>query len=71
LALYLLIHHRVTLVRQPQVTLAKKLLDSFGIGRDAKARGLRDLERAGLIEVERAKGRTALVSLRNAASIGG
>ena len=63
LALFLAIHHRTALTGQSTVTLPRSLLAELGIGRDAKARGLRDLEAAGLVHVERARGHTARVGL--------
>lgn len=63
LALFLAVHHRTALSGKPMVTLPKRLLTELGVHRDAKARGLRELESAGLVRVERSRGRTALVGL--------
>jgi len=63
LALFLAIHHRTALCRESSVTLPRGFLAELGIDRDAKARGLRNLEAAGLVRIERARGHTARVSL--------
>jgi len=63
LALYLAVHHQTALAGKQQVTLPSGLLVEMGINRDAKARGLRHLENAGLIRVERVRGRSVRVSL--------
>jgi len=68
LALYLAVHHQTALTGKPMVTLPSGLLDEMGIGRDAKARGLRHLENAGLVVVERLRGRSARVGLSVAAA---
>ena len=63
LALYLAVHHQTALTGKQVVTLPSSLLVEMGINRDAKARGLRHLESAGLIRVERVQGRSVRVSL--------
>ncbi len=63
LALLLLIHHRTAVTGEPMASVPARLLAEFGIGRDAKARGLRELEAAGLVRVRRERGRTARVGL--------
>jgi DNA-binding transcriptional ArsR family regulator len=63
LALFLAIHHQTQLAGKTAVTLPSGLLTQLGIGKDAKSRGLRQLEDAGLVRVERSKGRTARMSL--------
>src|SRR3712207_4305424 len=63
LALYLAVHHRSDLKGQSTVTLPASLLQQFGIDRDAKARGLRALENAALIQVERNGRRAARIAL--------
>jgi hypothetical protein len=63
LALFLAAHHQTALTRRTMVTLPSGLLTELGISRDAKARGLRQLEDAGLIRVERSIGRAARVGL--------
>ena len=65
LALLLAIHHRTALTGKAIVTLPASLLNELGISRDAKARGFKVLEQAGLIEVIRSKGCTAKVRLTN------
>jgi hypothetical protein len=59
LALFLAIRHRIDLTRDASVTLPSGLLAQFWISRDAKARGLKQLEQAGLIRVTRSSGRAA------------
>jgi hypothetical protein len=63
LALFLVIHHQMALTGKPVVTLPKTLLTDFGIGKDAKSRGLRQLENSGLIRVQRSKGRSARITI--------
>jgi hypothetical protein len=64
LALLLAVHHQTALTGKALVTLPRSLLVMLGIGKDAKARALRELEQAGLVTVERATGRAARVRLR-------
>jgi hypothetical protein len=64
LALYLAVHHQTTLTGKALVTLPSNLLTELGISRDAKARGLRHLEQAHLIQIERSCGRSVRVSLQ-------
>jgi hypothetical protein len=54
--LLLLIHHQMALSGRRVVTLPNRLLAKFGMNRWAKARGIKQLEAAGFIQVERAKG---------------
>jgi DNA-binding transcriptional MocR family regulator len=54
LALFLALHHQTTLTGKAMVTSPRSLLAMLGIGKDAKARALRQLEQAGLVTVERA-----------------
>jgi len=63
LALYLAVHHQTALTGKALVTLPSALLDELGISRDAKARGLRRLQQARLIEIERSCGRSVRVGL--------
>ena len=63
LALFLAIRHRMDLTGKPMVTLPRSLLDELGVSKDAKSRGLRLLEGAELIIVDRSKGRAASVGL--------
>jgi hypothetical protein len=64
LALFLAVHHQSALTGKPAVTLPARLLADLGISRDAKARGLRHLEQAGLVSVVRSRGRAARIQLR-------
>ena len=64
LALFLAVRHQADLTGQPVVTVPTRLLAEFGISRSTKARCLKSLEDAGLIEVERSKGRAARIQLR-------
>jgi DNA-binding MarR family transcriptional regulator len=63
LAVFLAIHHRVALTRNPEVTLPKRLLAELGVTRDGKARALHALEAAGLARVERQHGRSPKIRL--------
>ncbi len=63
LHLYLAIRHRCDLRREQTVTLPSPYLKSWGVGKDAKQRGLTELEQAGLIVVERRTGRPSVVTL--------
>ena len=47
------------------LVLSAKRCEVFGLGRKAVQRGLRDLERIGLIRMVRAKGRAPLVDILN------
>jgi hypothetical protein len=64
LALFLAVHHQTALTGKPSVTLPARLLESLGISRGAKSRGLQLLEQAGLVSVARSKGRAARIQLR-------
>lgn len=63
LSVYLAVHHQTALTRREQVTLPKGLLTQLGVSRDAKARALTELQNAGLIQVERRRGKSSLVTL--------
>lgn len=63
LAVWCLLQHRMRLTRQAEVTLPNSLLESAGIDRNAKARALRDLEAAGLVQVSRLPGQSPRVAL--------
>lgn len=63
LALLLAVHHRQAYTAEEAVTLPTGFLAEFGIGKNAKQRGLKRLEEAKLINVKRAMGHTALVEL--------
>jgi hypothetical protein len=65
LAVYLCIRHRCDMTGRSTITLPASLLADFGIRRDTKARALRDLETAGLIDVARAPGRSAGITLKH------
>ena len=54
LALFLAVRHQTDLTSQPIITLPARLLTQLGISRSAKARCLKSLEQAGLVEVEQA-----------------
>jgi DNA-binding MarR family transcriptional regulator len=71
LALFLAIRHQTDLTGKPSITLPAKLLTDLGVSRGAKARGLRSLEKAGLITVVRSKGRTARIHLATITNKGG
>jgi len=61
LALFLAIHHQTDLTGKPIVNLPAKLLVDLGVSRDAKARGLKALEQAGLVHVSRSRGKAARI----------
>jgi hypothetical protein len=63
LLVWLLIHHRVRMTRQPEITLPSGLLASVGVDPRAKARALIALEHAGLVRVRQSPGMTARISL--------
>jgi hypothetical protein len=63
LAVWLFVQYRVRVTRKPEITLPNGRLVAAGIDRNAKARALRDLERAGLITVRREVGQTPRISL--------
>ena len=63
LAVFLAIHHRQALTRNPVVTLPKRLLAELGVTKDSKARALHALENAGLVNVERRHGRTPTITI--------
>ena len=64
LALFLAVRHQTDLTSKPIITLPAGLLAQLGISRSAKARCLKSLEQAGLVDVERSKGRAARIQLR-------
>jgi hypothetical protein len=63
LAVFLAIHHRVALTRNPFVTLPRRLLVDLGVDKDGKARALQALESAHLVRVERQRGRQPKITL--------
>ncbi len=69
LALFLAIHHQTALTGKPIVTLPAKLLTELGVNRDAKARGLKALERAGLVHVSQSRGKAARIQLATTGGI--
>lgn len=69
LAVFLAVHHQVTISRKRTVTLPKALLAELGIDKDAKARAIRLLEEAGLLLVQRVPGTGVRVSLSTSANV--
>ena len=65
LAVYLAVHHRISLTQQPTTTLPRALLQQLGVSKDVKSRALRKLELVGVIRVERVRGRSTRVGLAN------
>ena len=63
LPVLLAIVHCLALTGRPWVSLPASVMADFRFGRTVKARALVELERAGLIQVNRRPGRPALVSL--------
>lgn len=63
LSVYLATHHQSALTRCDKVTLPKGLLSQLGVSRDAKSRALKELARAGLIQIEPVKGKSTRVRL--------
>jgi DNA-binding transcriptional ArsR family regulator len=63
LAVYLAIRHRIDLTRSAAVKLPARLMFELGVGKDAKARALRQLETAGLVTVERKRGRSPVITI--------
>lgn len=53
LVLLLAVHHQCDLTGKAWVTLPTRLLADLGVSRDAKGRGLKHLEKAGLVIVVR------------------
>jgi hypothetical protein len=63
LLVWLYIHHRVWADKVATVVIANKALEAWGVGRKAKYAALNNLERAGLILVERRERKSPLVTL--------
>ena len=63
LSLFLAVHHQTTLTGKSTVTLPAGLLVDFGVNKDSKARGLRELEQAGLVSLQHRRGCAARVKL--------
>jgi hypothetical protein len=63
LLVWLYIHHRVWADKVATVVIANKALEAWGVGRRAKYAALKNLERAGLIYIERRERKSPLVTL--------
>jgi hypothetical protein len=63
LAVYLAVHHQTVLTGKRAVTLPKGLLTDLGIDKDGKARALKSLAAAGMVQVHHQRGKSARVSL--------
>lgn len=63
LALWLLIRYRSDVSRDRWVTVPRRLLADWGVGKDAKIDAMRRLEHAGLIAVDRPKGYMAKIRI--------
>lgn len=59
----IVLHHLGALERSDRVIASKKFFELFGMDRSAKNRALNDLERAGLISVERGTGKAHRVTI--------
>jgi hypothetical protein len=63
LLVWLYIHHRLWADKVDTVVIANQALEAWGVGRRAKYAALKNLERAGLICVERRERKSPLVTL--------
>ena len=63
LAVLLALKHKADVLRQPWVKPPAAVLRLFGVDKDGRSRAIAALERAGLVEVRRRKGRPPLVRL--------
>jgi hypothetical protein len=63
LPVLLAILHRIALTGKPWVSLPPNVMADFRFDRTVKARGIAELERAGLVQVKRTPGRPVMVSL--------
>jgi len=63
LAIACLIRLEAAFIGRPTITLQNKWAERAGLNRYAKARALRELEKAGLIKVEWNRGSNALVTV--------
>lgn len=63
LAVFLAVRHRTDISGEEWITLPTEFLAELGIRKDAKARSLRQLVNAGLVEVKQKAGNTARVRL--------
>lgn len=59
----LVLQWRSLCCKSDSVTLPNSILQTFGLSRDAKARGLRALEKAGLIQVDRSSGKSSRIRI--------
>ena len=59
----LVLQWRTLCCKKDSVTLPNSILLTFGLSRDAKARGLRALEKAGLIQVDRSSGKSSRIRI--------
>jgi hypothetical protein len=58
-----LLHYAAGVTRRSTVTVSSKLLAEFGIDRHSSYRALQALEAAGLVGVQRRKGKKPLVTI--------
>lgn len=63
----LAVWHLSDLEKRDEVTLTWRVLDRFGVTPDAGARGLTVLEKAGLVSVQRHRGRCPVVTINKRA----
>ena len=63
LPVLLALKHKADTLRQPWVKPPAAVLRLFGVDKDGRSRAIAALERAGLVEVRRRKGRPPLVRL--------
>jgi hypothetical protein len=63
LLVLLAIRYRIDLTGRPQVTLPASVMREFGFDRFTKRRALAELENAGLVRVQSARGRSMTVEL--------
>jgi hypothetical protein len=66
LAVAMAVMFKVGVERCDTVAVSRKLLERFGVGRQAGYRGLKALEQAKLVEVERHRGRCPRVTVKGA-----
>jgi DNA-binding transcriptional ArsR family regulator len=64
LPVLLALKHKADVVRQEWVKPPASVLRLFGVNKDGRSRAIAALERAGLVEVRRRKGRPPLLRLR-------
>ncbi len=63
LSVAIILWYRAGLKRSPTVKVPRWTADKFGLGRHAKTRGLKALERAALVSVKRQTGCSPVVTL--------